>query len=161
VKSERNYFENSSNAVLSSGSTQVGLAEVISNKLVNSTTTTIGTCTAALGYNYSSVLTSDANNVKSIVIQYAGVGKLITGIEDNKEEKEQAVAFPNPFTNRMMMKQQGAFQYQIFNLEGQEMENGEGQDFTEIGEQLARGCYLLRIQSEGHSHTTKIYKVQR
>lgn len=160
VKSEKNYFENSKNAVLSSGSTKVGYAQVVDNKLVNSTTTTIGACTPNLGYAYSNVLTSDANSVKSLVIQYAGVGKLITDLEDSFVETTQTVAFPNPFSQHMSIKQTGTFHYQIFSLDGKEVESGQGTDMIDVGTQLEPSVYVLRIQGEQGNKSMKISKLK-
>lgn len=158
VKSEKNYFENSKNAVLSSGSTQVGYAQVIDNKLVNSTTSTVGACTPNLGYTYSNVLTSDATSVKSVVVQYAGVGKIITDLEGGFMETLQSVAFPNPFVQHLTIKQPGSFHYQIFSLDGKEMESGQGLDVAEVGTQLEPSLYILRIQGEEGNKTLKISK---
>lgn len=158
VKSEKNYFEDSKNAVLSSGSTQVGFAEVVDNKLVNSTTATIGTCTAAIPYNYSAVLTSDANNVKNVVMTYAGVGKLVTDLEEAEILNDKQLAFPNPFTGQLAINQKGDFTYQIFNLEGREIENGKGNNELKVGAGLPAGLYMLRTVSEKGNKFIKISK---
>jgi pectate lyase len=156
VKSEKNYCENTKNVVYSSGNT--GFAQVVDNKLVNSTTTTIGTCTADIPYNYSAMLTSDPNNVKSVVMAYAGVGKLVTGVEEQDASQEMQLAFPNPFVEQLSIQQKGAFSYQIIGLDGREMESGQGTDRMEVGANLSPNLYLLRVQSAQGNRVMKISK---
>jgi len=78
VRVEKNYFENSKNTVYSKNSKIFGNAERIDNKEVDciSKEGYPADCVANIPYNYSMVLTSTTDDVKSIVTAYAGVGKL-------------------------------------------------------------------------------------
>ena len=158
VKSEKNYFENSKGAVVSTDSK--GFAEVVDNNLVNSTTSTIPVCKADIPYNYSAVLTSDATKVKGIVIAFAGVGKLVAGLADFEMKQETQLTFPNPFSNQLSIQQKGNFSYQIFSLEGKEIENETGINQLEIGTNLSPNLYLLRVKGSEGIKMLKISKME-
>lgn len=84
IKIENNYFLNAKNPWVSAYSSVVGYGDVSGNILINSPfiysadTKELGPCTATIPYDYSHILLA-AEEVPSIVEQYAGVGKLNFG----------------------------------------------------------------------------------
>ncbi|MCC2547368.1 hypothetical protein LJY25_13010 [Hymenobacter sp. BT175] len=76
LRIEKNYFEGTKNPVISTDGT--GTWELIDNNYTNSTGTrpTASTCTPTLPYTYTSFLTPATVDVKNVVLQGAGVGKL-------------------------------------------------------------------------------------
>jgi uncharacterized repeat protein (TIGR02543 family) len=86
IKIENNYFLNAKNPWVSAYSTVVGYGDISGNVLINSPfiyssdTRELGPCTAIIPYDYSHILLP-AEQVPSIVEQYAGVGKLNFGDE--------------------------------------------------------------------------------
>ncbi|MFC6996643.1 polysaccharide deacetylase family protein [Rufibacter roseus] len=63
---------------------------------------------------------------------------------------------PNPFSGSLHLTAPGAFQYSLFSLSGQLLENGEATDSATVGAKLAAGTYLLKVQ---HKKTTGIGRV--
>ncbi len=159
VLSEKNYFENSKNAVYSSGSSQVGGALVSDNVMINSTTTTLNTCNPAIPYNYTSVLTSDANSVKNLVTTYAGVGKLTGPLGLFEEEISiKNYAYPNPFETSFHVAAEGAFEYTIYDSEGISVELGHTEASQALGTALHTGMYIIRIQQDEQVSWMKVNK---
>jgi pectate lyase len=75
VRVEKNYFEKCKNTVYSKNSTILGKAERIDNKEINCGSSVYpSACVTSIPYNYSKVL-SKVDDIKTIVITYAGVGK--------------------------------------------------------------------------------------
>lgn len=75
LRIEHNHFENSSNPILSAYSSQDGYWHVVNNKFVNSSGSMPTTSTTTYNPPYSYSL-DHVDQVKSIVTQYAGVGKV-------------------------------------------------------------------------------------
>lgn len=74
VRVERNYYEDFHYAIYTPSDAK-GYTERIDNYLDGSQSRAFpGNCTANIPYDYSSVLTTNAQDVKEIVMQYAGVG---------------------------------------------------------------------------------------
>ena len=90
-----------------------------------------------------------------------GTCTLVTGIAETDETDENTLAFPNPFSDQLTVKQKGVFFYQIFDVNGKEVGAGHGENKTEVGQNLLPGMYMLKIQSEGQSKTMKIVKANR
>lgn len=77
VRVEKNYYENFSEFAIYTTSDSPGRTERIDNYLSKSQSRAFpSSCTANIPYNYSSVLTNTTTDVKSVVTQYAGVGKI-------------------------------------------------------------------------------------
>lgn len=78
---EKNYFENvSSNTIFDTGSLLPGYATLNDNLFVNSKSPLINSCNSFIpAYNYSGVLTN-TEDVKRVVMAYAGVGIIITSV---------------------------------------------------------------------------------
>lgn len=117
------------------------------------------------GLNFIKLVSSTAEglaNIDQIGYVSTGLSKgscVVTGIEDVGLASEITV-FPNPFTQQMAIRQQGAFSYQIMSLEGKEMESGPANDQAEVGQQLPPSLYVLRIQSEQGTKSIKISKME-
>jgi pectate lyase len=102
VRIEKNYFENAQNPWVSAYSDVLGGGEVIDNILVNSPfvyssdTHEILECSPEIPYEYQSVL-HDAASVPALVMEYAGVGKIPSGIPSREIVQESRISvYPNP-----------------------------------------------------------------
>jgi pectate lyase len=79
VRMEKNYYDNFSEFAIYTTSDSPGKTERIDNYLSkNQSRAYPANCTANIPYNYSSALTNNVQDVKNIVIQYSGVGKINT-----------------------------------------------------------------------------------
>lgn len=162
VRIEKNYYENFSEFAIYTTSDSPGKTERIDNYLSKTQSRAYPTnCTANIPYSYSHVLTSTTTDVKTIVPKYAGVGKIDTPTSlDELENVESVSVYPNPFIDHLTIQQRGAFSYQIFNMEGKEMESGHAVDQVEAGTQLLPSFYLLKIQGEQGNKSLKISKLK-
>ncbi len=76
VRVEKNYYENFENAIYTPNDSK-GSTERIDNYLSKTQPRAFpANCTANITYNYSNVLTTKTTDVKTIVPQYSGVGKI-------------------------------------------------------------------------------------
>ncbi|MDA3882084.1 MAG: hypothetical protein PF481_02260 [Bacteroidales bacterium] len=76
VRVEKNYYENFHYAIYTPSDAK-GYTERIDNYLDAAQPRAFpGNCTANIPYDYSAVLTTNAQDVKSIVLQYSGVGQI-------------------------------------------------------------------------------------
>lgn len=64
------------------------------------------------------------------------------------ETVESGNVYPNPFADHLTIQQKGDFSYQIFHLEGREMESVQGMNVAKVGSQLEPSLYILKIQGE-------------
>jgi pectate lyase len=127
VRVEKNYFEESKNTVESSSDN--GYAELIDNKELNCTFTEPypNNCTASIEYDYEDVLTATVDDVKNIVLQYAGVGKL--GNEPNATCPEELTnvfeVYPNNNTHELYIKypETDKIQVRIIDMSGRILMN--------------------------------------
>ena len=100
-------------------------------------------------------------NIDQIGYVSAGVSKgacLVTAVDD-VETLTNLFVYPNPFTHSIRISQNGSFTFQIFTLEGKEIEIGKAEGTIEIGQNLQSGIYLLKIQSI--SGISKIIKISK
>jgi len=82
---------------------------------------------------------------------------LTTSLED--EQQAQAIqAYPNPFTESLMIQSNEAFHYQLFSMDGQEIEVGNGHGQQAIGNSLGKGIYLLKLETEAAQKSMKVVK---
>lgn len=72
---EKSHYENVRYAIYSATDATKGYAERIDN-IASQSRAWPGTCTATIPYSYASVLTTTTADVKNLVKQYAGIGKL-------------------------------------------------------------------------------------
>lgn len=77
VRVEKNYYDNFSEFAIYTTSDSPGKTERIDNYLSKTQSRAYpANCTASIPYTYSNVLTTTTTDIKTIVPQYAGVGKL-------------------------------------------------------------------------------------
>ena len=81
---------------------------------------------------------------------------IASGIEDNPSTL-QFSAFPNPFTNQLQIDTKEQMRYSIRNLQGQEILSGQTNKTINTA-QLAKGIYLLHLESEDGLVVKKIIK---
>lgn len=83
------------------------------------------------------------------------------GLPTSIEEQEQAntfQAFPNPFSEEMVVQSSQPFGYRLFSLNGQELERGQGNAQTHIGSTVDKGIYLLKLESGEVRKSIKVIK---
>ena len=67
-------------------------------------------------------------------------------------------AYPNPFTGAITLKQDGRFEYHIYNTLGMEMLKGYAENICSTGYRLPKGIYILEIIPKSGNTTQLIYK---
>lgn len=72
----------------------------------------------------------------------------VTGWKENEEEGAGIQIAPNPFVGSAMISALGTFEYSIYDLTGKVWETGTGESMTEVGANMARGLYVVRIQTD-------------
>ncbi len=151
VRVEKNYFEDSKNTIMTS---DVGYAEIIDNKEVNCTFTEPypDDCTASIDYAYDYVLTSSVDDVKDVVLQYAGVGKLDNEtFESHTEEYTDKIdVFQNSQTKEMCIYFPGTrkIQVEIIDMLGRVMMHKTifEQDVIDLSS-YRKGMYIMILRS--------------
>ena len=81
----------------------------------------------------------------------------ITGIQ--KEYVHPVQIYPNPSENGFNVICNTYFTYDIFNVDGKNVESDEGKGSIEIGESLNQGVYIIKIMQNGVSHFFKVIKI--
>lgn len=82
---------------------------------------------------------------------------LTTSLED--AQQAQAVnAFPNPFVDDLTIQSKEEFRYQLFSMDGQELEAGKGQGQQTVGSSLGKGMYLLKLETDAFQKSIKVVK---
>ena len=73
------------------------------------------------------------------------------GISENALSFEM---YPNPAQNKINIAFEGSFDYELFNMTGQLVGNGLGNDFKTIGiDNLEDGTYMIVLYANGVAHT--------
>ena len=70
----------------------------------------------------------------------------------------QHVVYPNPFNNHFTIKQNGLFDYQLFDNKGTLLLEGKAENEVQIGDSLSKGLYVLKIKNEGNVNVCKVVK---
>ena len=81
----------------------------------------------------------------------------VTGLEE-AEDKTEAKLYPNPFNTSFQILTNGNFSFSIVDSRGIEVEKGETNSATELGSDLSKGLYLIKINQGGVEKTFKIIK---
>lgn len=68
------------------------------------------------------------------------------------------VCYPNPFLVETAIKFNGKFKYSIYTINGNEVENGDGENEIIVGRNLVKGFYIIHIQSSNESIQLKVIK---
>jgi rhamnogalacturonan endolyase len=74
-------------------------------------------------------------------------------------DRASATVHPNPAAGTFHIQAQGDFSYQIYNLTGQVLEQGQGRNDFNGGHSLRPGMYLVRVRlANGEQTTVKLQK---
>lgn len=88
--------------------------------------------------------------------------QLLSGARLAAEEpvsiENAAQVYPNPSTGAFTVRKGGAFTFDVSDVSGKAMQNGEGVDQTTIGASLSPGFYLLRVRSAKGVEVLKLLK---
>ncbi len=184
IRIEKNYFENVNNPWVSAYSDVLGGVELIDNYLVNSPfdysssdTFEPYACEAVIPYEYAEVLNS-AMDVKYLVKEYAGVGKLDDPSEFSVVGDETSIIhqihdiselrlFPNPVrgqgTLSFYLSEASVVSLKLFNIQGKPVSQWEvleyAAGYNEITLEnisLKPGIYFLQINSQHISKQIKL-----
>jgi hypothetical protein len=87
-------------------------------------------------------------------------GSVVTGLEDGSQTttSSSVACFPNPFSGTFTVKVNGSFHYAIYDLTGNEVEKGNGEEVVELGNHLRSGMYLVKVQTEMGEKVLKVTK---
>ena len=126
-------------------------------------TSLISVCTDSLIYYSDDLywspldeLVKDIDFCDSIAYRKFISDYIAAGIDDNPSTF-QFSAFPNPFTSHLQIDTEEQMRYSIRSLQGQEILSGQT-DKTINTETLAKGIYLLQIESKDGMPVKKIIK---
>ncbi|MBK0370334.1 rhamnogalacturonan lyase family protein [Flavobacterium agrisoli] len=93
-------------------------------------------------------------NIKVIDTKNLGVSDF-----SNRTSSPNAVVFPNPASQTFSIKAEGKFTYSIYNVLGQEIQKGKGENQVEVGSISAKaGVYLVTVKSEKGTSSIKLIK---
>ncbi len=82
---------------------------------------------------------------------------VVTGLDD--EAFTEYSLYPNPFhAEGLHIQKQGGFNYTISDISGAVLEKGKAEDAAIVGRNLKQGVYLLSIEQNQISKTSKIIK---
>lgn len=81
---------------------------------------------------------------------------VITGIGTNNALN--ARVYPNPSAHTFIIEEEGLFDYVIFNVAGEKIEGGTGENFVTVGETLKPGMYIVRIGKDTNGKFAKVVK---
>ena len=70
----------------------------------------------------------------------------------------QDIIYPNPFDNYFKIKQNGVFDYQLFDCLGNIVLEGKSENEVLVNHVLPQGIYLLKLNNEGKLFTHKLLK---
>ena len=88
---------------------------------------------------------------------FYGDASVTTSIADLNQPNKTEV-YPNPFQQGIDIKIAGAFQYVFFDIIGNEVENGKGENSILAGESLKSGIYMVKIVNETGANFLKLIK---
>lgn len=82
----------------------------------------------------------------------------ITNLNDELLSDYSITLFPNPFTSVCVINHPETFTYSIYNMTGSEVEKGMGRGQVSLGQQLAKGTYLVKLKDNKGSKSFRIIK---
>lgn len=82
----------------------------------------------------------------------------LTALSDENKGSNLPVCFPNPFTENIAVTAPGNFNYTFFDMHGNVLESGKGNNMIVAGDHLVTGIYTLKIQSDTHFKIVKVVK---
>lgn len=158
MRMEKNYYDNYNQFAIYTTSDSPGNTERIDNFLSKTQSRAFpSNCTATIPYTYSNVLTTTTADVKTIVPQYAGVGKItctncvVTALIES-DENQAVVIYPNPSKSSFHLSTKSVSKMQVLDIKGNLMEEHESVSEIEFGHQLPSGFYFLKLDN-------KVYKL--
>jgi GH35 family endo-1,4-beta-xylanase len=80
----------------------------------------------------------------------------ITGLD--AEEMTSMMIYPNPFNNQIHVEMAGTFGYQLMSLAGQVIHEGKSEGKIELGSNLSKGVYMLKITQGNKAKMMKVVK---
>lgn len=119
------------------------------------------------GSNYSATMagsynvTATNNNgckIESAPVTISMDPCTITDVKGDQDQTSVLKVYPNPFTNTLVVYQIGQFTYQLFDVKGVMVAEGKSIDRAEIGNNMGKGMYLLKIESDSVSKTIQVIK---
>jgi pectate lyase len=184
IRVEKNYFENVQNPWVSAYSDVLGGVELIDNYLINSPfnysssdTFEPYSCEAEIPYNYGEVLNA-VMEVKEMVMQYAGVGKLdepfefsVVGDETHlvqqKQDHYNLAFFPNPSdgngTLSFHLEEASPVTISLHDFQGKQIKqfkvgkyNTGYNEITLKNQNIKPGIYLLQVSTHNTSKQIKM-----
>ena len=108
---------------------------------------------------FNFVVTTSGGHPNSTKLGSITVKSLVTDLSSESVFQKDQV-YPNPFTESLTVQVNGAFRYQLYSLDGQLVESGQGEDKTELGSQLPNGLYVLHLQGPRENKVFKVSKVK-
>jgi rhamnogalacturonan endolyase len=117
-----------------------------------------------VGYNQpphpSFYMGDDMKPVTKPNIVIIGGSSIVTDIEEaeNTTSANKVVCAPNPFTQELHVSTSGSFTYSVFNMAGNLVESGTGQETVTIASTLPSGMYIVKIATAGSTTHQKVTK---
>lgn len=111
-----------------------------------------------VSFKQALVYTKSASDVKQIILQFnVSIKSVITGIEDIENQNNISI-YPNPFKNSFNVNVADNSTFVIFDSKGLEIEKGNIIGSVEMGRNLTKGLYLLKINQNDTESSFKIIK---
>lgn len=84
----------------------------------------------------------------------------VTALENEyfDSNSESVNCFPNPFTGTFTIRASGDFTYNVYNMTGNSVANGNANSTVAIGRELPVGMYVVKTQSETGTKVSKVIK---
>jgi hypothetical protein len=89
-------------------------------------------------------------------LNYVQFRSVITGVADGQDVALSV--YPNPSKDNFNIELEGEFSYQLMDVTGKELEAGSSENSAQIGRNLSKGVYLLRIDKGNGFKIQKIIK---
>ena len=87
-----------------------------------------------------------------------GESVLTTGIEEITLENNNVRCYPNPFSETFVVQVKGVFSYMLSDLNGNTIENGEGESSAVIGQNCTSGLFILNVKTKEANDFVKLVK---
>lgn len=79
-------------------------------------------------------------------------------VQVTEEAEMRSLVYPNPSRDRFNISQNGSFTYIIRDINGKVVERGRATNKTGFGQKLAKGLYLVQVESRNSTKTMKVVK---
>ncbi len=95
---------------------------------------------------------------KSLTTYVVTLTDVITAFAEEKSPEKDIEAFPIPFSDTFTIQTAGAFDFEIYGLDGKIREKGRAQNNEKLGAKLDHGMYIIKVYQEGMVKTLKVTK---